>query len=92
MNDGPATSPPISVNTVTVTVPVPGGAIPVHSVADVQLTAVAACCSSIGPKKNSVPLGVVSKATPRNVTGVPPAAGPLVGLTSVNASPRGTYR
>ena len=74
---------PPSVVTVTFTVPgYPGGEVAVHVVVLEQFTPVA----RFGPKFTVVVLGEpvpVTKPVPVIVTGVPPAAGPLLGMTAV---------
>ena len=60
---------------VTVTVPVPAGLVAVQVVVELQLTEVPAVLP-----KSTVVEAVVEKPVPVSVTGVPPAAGPEVGL------------
>ena len=65
---------PPAVVTVTSTGPVPGGDVAVHEVLDVQVTGV-----PVVPKVAVVP--PTTKAVPVNVMEVPPASGPLSGLS-----------
>ena len=64
---------------VTSTTPVPGGLVAVQLVVLAQLTPLAGAL----PKLMDVPFVDGSKLVPVTVTRVPPAAGPLVGLTPV---------
>ena len=73
----PVAEVPPAVVTVTSTVPVPDGELTVRVVGLVTLTEVPAVSRSrplVEPETNPVPV---------TVTGVPPAWGPLVGLTLV---------
>ena len=72
---------PAGVVTVTSTVPVPAGDVALIDVALLTITPVAA----LAPKSTAVaPLRLV----PVMVTDVPPASGPLFGLTAVTVGPR----
>ena len=66
--------------TVTSTVSVPAGLVAVQLVAELQVTPVAALPD---PKSTVVEPEVVEKLVPVMVTDVPPAAGPVAGLTAV---------
>ncbi len=67
---------PLGVVTVTSTVPVPDGEVTVRLVALTTVSVVPA----VAPKSTAV---APVKPVPLTVTKVPPAAGPLVGLTLV---------
>ena len=73
----PVAEVPLAVVTVTSTVPVPDGELTVRVVELVTLTEVPA----VEPKSTVVE--PETKPVPVTVTGVPPAWGPLVGLTLV---------
>ena len=65
--------------TVTSTTPLPAGLVALQLVVLAQLTPLAA----VAPKRTVVAPAVVLKPVPVIVTIVPPAAGPLVGVTAL---------
>lgn len=80
----PADCGDVAVPTVTVTSTgpaAPAGEVALHEVVNAQVTPVAAA----SPKSTVVAPAVVENPDPVMVTGVPPAGGPLVGLTDVTA-------
>ena len=72
---------PVGPSTVTLTVPVPGGVVPVISVEETTVTPVA---DPTVPKDTPSP---ETKLDPVMVKGVPPAAGPVLGEIELTVGP-----
>ncbi len=85
MSLAPVAEVPLAVVTVTSTVPVPDGELTVRVVELVTSTEVPA----VDPKSTVVAPAPETKPVPVTVTEVPPAWGPLVGLTLVTVGGAG---